>query len=70
MCSCTPFGPRQRFAPVTVTPERKLFKDWFDAASVRTLADQVARAWPAFDRRRFVRLANRDLTELELSGAR
>jgi 3-methyladenine DNA glycosylase AlkC len=48
--------------------ERKAFKDWFDAAAAQRLADQVSGAHAEFDRKKFVRLATRGLSELEFHG--
>jgi len=47
---------------------RKAFKDWFDRHAAHALATQVAGAMPDFDRRRFVRLATRELETLEFSA--
>lgn len=47
-------------------PERKAFKDWFDGAAARALADQIGAAWPAFPRRRFLARAARGLDDLEM----
>ena len=44
---------------------RKAFKDWFDAAAVRALAEQVSSADPGFDKQRFSKIAKRGLTQLE-----
>ncbi len=49
-------------------PERKPFKSWFDEDAARRLARQLAGAMPRFDQRRFVRLASRDLRELEFAA--
>ncbi len=46
--------------------ERKAFKDYFDRAAVRSLADQFEPHVTAFDRKRFVQRACRGLAELEM----
>jgi 3-methyladenine DNA glycosylase AlkC len=43
-------------------------KNFFDAALVGALGDQLARVFPAFDRRRFVADGVRGLASLELTG--
>ncbi|MEM6996572.1 MAG: DNA alkylation repair protein, partial [Myxococcota bacterium] len=49
-------------------PKSKAFKDWFDRAAARSLAKQVAGAWPKFDEAAFVRRAGAKLNTLEFSG--
>lgn len=46
--------------------ERKAFKDYFDRAAVRALADQFVPHVAGFDRKRFVRRACRGIDELEM----
>ena len=48
--------------------QRKAFKDWFDKAAARALARQVAEAEPQFDQAKFVRLASKNLADLEFAG--
>lgn len=48
--------------------ERKAFKDWFDRAAAKALAEQVHGAWARFDRAAFVRAATRKLTTLEFAA--
>ncbi len=48
-----------------MTEKRKLFKDWFDRDAAKSLAKQVASAYPKFDQKAFVRSATRGLSELE-----
>lgn len=49
-----------------MSEERKAFKDYFDRAAVKALADQVAPHVPDFDRARFSRRAARGLNALEM----
>ncbi|MGA0368323.1 MAG: DNA alkylation repair protein [Kiritimatiellia bacterium] len=49
-------------------PEKKLFKDWFDASAARQLGEQVRGVYPAFDFPGFVRRACKDLESLEMGG--
>lgn len=44
------------------------FKQYINTDLVRTAAESFARHWPAFDRRRFVRLATTGLDDLELKA--
>ena len=46
---------------------RKPFKDWFDRAAARALANQVSAVHPSFDTKGFVRRATKDLAALEFS---
>lgn len=48
--------------------ERKAFKEYFDRAAARALADQVEAVHPAFDGPAFVRRATRGLADLEFQG--
>ena len=48
--------------------ERKSFKDWFDKMAAKALAAQVSDVYPSFDETKFVRLAIRNLDELEFNG--
>ena len=48
--------------------ERKLFKDYFDRAAAKALADQMHAVMPRFDRSAFVRRATRGLAKLEFNG--
>lgn len=48
--------------------ESKAFKDYFDVGAVKRIAEQLASAWPPFDRCRFIELATANLEHLELSG--
>ncbi len=48
--------------------ERKAFKDYFDRAAAKALADQMHRVMPKFDRPAFVRRATKNLTDLEFNG--
>lgn len=47
--------------------EKKLFKDWFDEGAAAHLAGQMTHVFPEFDRKQFLRLAIRDLENLEFS---
>jgi 3-methyladenine DNA glycosylase AlkC len=46
--------------------EKKKFKDWFDREAVERLADQISGVWTEFDTTRFIRLASRDLSDMEM----
>ena len=48
--------------------ERKAFKDWFDRSAAKRLAAQLTEVMPAFDAGRFVRLATRNLKQIEFAG--
>ena len=49
-----------------MSEESKLFKDWFDRDAARQLAALITAAFPKFDGKSFIRLATRELDELEL----
>jgi 3-methyladenine DNA glycosylase AlkC len=49
-------------------PEKKLFKDWFDADAAARLAQQMRRAYPAFDAEGFQGQATSGLKHLEFHG--
>ena len=51
----------------TTATKNKAFKDWFDKSAAQALANQITEAMPGFDRKKFVRLASRDLGALEFS---
>lgn len=49
------------------TAQRKAHKDHFDRGAAKLLAAQLTAVHPAFDATRFVRLASKDLSELEFA---
>jgi len=50
------------------SPERTAFKDWFDEQAATQLADQFSAASREFDRRKFLRMAKKDLSSLEFQA--
>lgn len=52
--------------PSTEAPAAPALKDWFDRACYERWAADVAAVWPAFDKKRFVKLALPGLEELSL----
>lgn len=49
-------------------PEQTAFKYWFDAKAASQLAKQFSKVYPDFDRKKFLRLAKKDLNSLEFQA--